>query len=98
MAYESFSQYLFPASNILYEDLPTIPNSQGSPIIDVEAYYTNEQDFIRKTLNNAFSRIIQDELEGKISEEGRRNEFKAKVYEAFFSQRNHTFAFLVRCK
>ena len=59
MPYGSFEYYSLPSSDILYKDLPTILNSHEEPIIDVESYFKNEQDFIRRTLNNACARILE---------------------------------------
>ena len=97
MPYKSLEYYEFPQSDILYEDLPTVMNSQEEPVIDVESYFKNEQDFIKRTMNNTCKRIIRNVLGEKISEKGQMNEFKAKVYESFFNMATNTFTILIKC-
>lgn len=97
MPYQSFEAYSLPSSDILYRDLPTILNSHEEPIIDVESYFKNEQDFIRRTLNNACARILETFFGEKISPKGQANEFKAKVYENYFSMKTNSFLITVKC-
>ena len=97
MPYESFEAYSLPSSDILYKDLPTILNSHEEPIIDVESYFKNEQDFIRRTLNNACARILETYFGEKISPKTQANEFKAKVYENFFSIKTSSFLITIKC-
>jgi hypothetical protein len=68
LPYKTFDSYELPSSAILYEDLPTTLNSEEVPIIDVEAYQKKEQEFIRKTLNNAVKRIMREQLGGILDE------------------------------
>lgn len=102
MPFAKTNKYNFPTLNISYDDIPKILNKNEEEIIDIAGYYTNQQAYISKILDNAINRIIQTELNGLIKLDDNQfkqlNSFKPKVYEEFFNKATNTFAVLIECK
>lgn len=102
MPFTKTNKYNFPTMNISYEDIPKVLNKHEEEIIDVSSYYTNQQAYISKILDNAINRIINEQLNGLIKLDDNNfkqlNSFKPKVYEEFFNKDANTFAILIECK
>lgn len=102
LPFQKTNKYAFPTLNIGYEDIPKILNKNEEEIIDIASFYSNQQAYISKILDNTIARIIREKLNDLIKLDDNNfkqiNAFKPKVYEEFFNKNSNTFAILIECK
>jgi len=102
LPFQKTNKYNFPTLNISYDDIPKILNKNEEEIIDIASYYSGQQAYISKILDNTIARVIREKLNDVIKLDDDKfkqvNSFKPKVYEDFFNKATNTFAVLIECK
>jgi hypothetical protein len=63
----------------------------------VAAYFKNEQEFIKTTIDNTVKRIIKTTLNDALDLKYQVTHFKPKVYESWYCDETHTLAIHFKC-